>query len=175
MGKYIGFLRGINVSGHKKILMKDLKVLFESLGLTNIQTYIQSGNVVFETSEKGDLSLKISEAIEKKFGFDVPVLVKNASEIMEILENYPFTLEKTAKSYFILLNENPSEESIEEASKISFINEEFIITPNCVYLFPKNGYGNAKANNNFFERKLKVSATTRNYKTILKLVELASG
>ena len=81
MKTYIALLRGINVGGHKKVLMVDLRALFESLGFIDVQTYIQSGNVVFKAKEETSLAKRIAEAIETKYGFIIPVLVKNRIRI----------------------------------------------------------------------------------------------
>ena len=174
MKTYIAFLRGINVGGHKKILMKDLSLLFESLGFENVKTYIQSGNVVFRSKEETNLASKIAEAIESKYSFFTPVLVKKASELSEIASKCPFFDEKREKSYFILLEENPTKENIELTAAFSNLNEEFHITANCVYIYYAVGAGKAKMGVNFFERKLKVKATARNYRTMAKLIELAT-
>jgi len=173
MEKQIALLRGINVGGHKKILMTDLKSLFEALGFKEVVTYIQSGNVVFLSSEEGDLSVKISEGIKAKYGWDVPVLVRNASELESILSNCPFAKEKKERSYFTLFNEAPSEKDIEEVSQLSYPGEEFVITPRCLYFFCATGYSRIKFNMNFIEKKLKLKATSRNYRTFVKLLELA--
>lgn len=173
MKTYIALLRGINVGGRKKILMADLKVLFESLGFTEVRTYIQSGNVIFSASESDVHALAISEAIEKKYEFKVPVLVKTASEVEEILSNCPFSEEKMLKSYFVLLFEAPSEETKKAINPEIFPSEEFIITDACVYLYVSAGMGKAKCTNNFFERKLNVNATARNYRTMVKIISLS--
>jgi len=174
MKRYIALLRGINVSGQKKILMVDLKALFESIGFKEVRTYIQSGNVIFLAEESSSLAETISNAIFKKYGWEVPVLVRTATEIEAILTNCPFSEEKKIKSYFTLFQEIPSEENMQEIVNLNFPGEEFHITPNCLYYFCANGYGKAKMTNNLIERKLKVRATTRNYRTLLKLTELGS-
>lgn len=175
MKTYIAFLRGINVGGHKKIIMKELSLLFESLGFENVKTYIQSGNVVFNSSEEANLASKITDAIEAKYSFFVPVLVKKASELSEIVSKCPFFNEKLEKSYFILLDESPTNENLQLTTAFSNLNEEFHITPNCVYIYYVVGAGKAKMGVNFFERKLNVKATARNYRTMTKLLELASS
>jgi uncharacterized protein (DUF1697 family) len=175
MNKYIALLRGINVGGHKKVLMADLTSLFESLGFTEVQTYIQSGNVVFSSKIESNLEGRIAEAIESKYGFFVPVLVKKASEMTKILSNCPFSGEKREKSYFILMKENPTREDIELTMKFSHEDEEFHIRKDCVYIYYRVGAGTAKMGNNFFEKKLKVIATARNYRTMAKLLELTSS
>ncbi|MEM7086654.1 MAG: DUF1697 domain-containing protein [Bacteroidota bacterium] len=174
MNKYIALLRGINVSGQKKILMVDLKALFESIGFKEVRTYIQSGNVVFLAEEASNLADAISSAIFKKYGWDVPVLVRTAAEIKDILSNCPFSEEKKEKSYFTLFQQRPTEENIQEIANLSFPGEEFQITPTCLYYFCATGYGRVKMRNNLIERKLKVRATTRNYRTLLKLTQLGS-
>lgn len=174
MKTYIALLRGINVGGHKKILMADLRLLFESLGFIDVQTYIQSGNVVFSSKEDTNLANKIAEAIEAKYGFIVPVLIKKATELSEILSKCPFSDEKLKKSYFMLLKENPSLERIKITTDFSHPNEEFHIVEDCVYIYYSVGAGKAKMGVNFFENKLKVKATARNYRTMAKLLELAT-
>ena len=173
MKTYIALLRGINVGGHKKILMADLKQLLESIGFQEVQTYIQSGNVVFKSKEETNLNSKIAKAIETKYGFIVPVLVKKASELSEIVSKCPFFDEKREKSYFILLEESPTQENQSLTAAFSNLKEEFYITPNCVYIYYAVGAGKAKMGVNFFEKKLKVIATARNYRTMVKLIDMA--
>jgi len=172
---YIALLRGINVSGHKKILMADLRNLLEKYGFQNVKTYIQSGNVVCSSSEKKEVVSKIiSEAILKKYGWEVPVLVLTSTEIKSAFDNCPFSEEKKEKSYFILLKSKSSTETVIETSKLSSPNEEFVITDTCVYIYYSLGAGKAKLGINFFERKLKVKATARNFRTMKKLLELTN-
>lgn len=172
MKTYIALLRGMNVGGHRIIKMTDLKLLFESLGFADVTTYIQSGNVIFSSSEKNDLAETISEGIKELYGFEVPVLVKGISEVEAILAACPFSEEKKKASFFTLLNRKPSEDLVKEISKLDYPDEEFFITENCVYFFSEKGYNEINCNNNFFEKKLKIAATTRNYRTLAGLLEL---
>ena len=175
MKTYIALLRGINVSGQKKILMADLRTLLEKAGLQNIKTYIQSGNVIFSSSEKKEtVATIIFEAIQKKYGWEVPVLVFTSTELKSVFDNCPFSEKKKEKSYFILLKSKPTTESIIETSKLSTPEEEFVITNSCVYIYYDLGAGKAKLGTNLFERKLKVKATARNYRTMKKLLELSN-
>ena len=176
MKTYIALLRGINVSGQKKVPMAELRKLLSDLGLINVQTYIQSGNVIFQSSEKNRSTLEhlIQKAIAYHFGFEVPILVRMEREIKSILDACPFSKEKKENGYFTLLHSAPDEGLVKETNSISYPNEEFHISDTCVYFFSSIGYGNAKCNNNFFERKLKVDATTRNYKTMVKLLSLCA-
>ena len=174
MQTHIAFLRGINVGGHKKFTKAEQLDMVSNLGYKNTNVYLHTGNWIFKTSEE-DLALKISEAITKKYGWEVPVLVKTASEIEIVIQNCPFSEEKKVKSYFTLLHQEPQEEHIKAIDPAKYPNEEFHITPHCVYFYSETGYGNAKCNNNFFEQKLNVSATTRNYKTMSKVLELSKN
>ncbi len=176
MNTFIALLRGINVSGQKKVPMVELRKLLSDTGLINVETYIQSGNVIFKSSQENRYILEndIQKAILSHFGFDVPVLVRTETEIKDILDACPFSEEKKMNGYFTLLHSVPDKGLIEEIHLVSYPNEEFYITNHCVYFFSSASYGNAKCNNNFFERKLKVSATTRNYKTMVKLLSLCA-
>ncbi len=174
MNTYIALLRGINVGGHKKILMADLRALLETSGLNEVSTYIQSGNVIFKSEASAkECSENISEAILEKYGWEVPILIKTPSEIKSILENCPFPQVEKEKSYFMLLQMPPLAKNIKSTLSFQFPNEKFSITPQCVYLFSSVGLGKSKMSNNFFERKLKVNTTTRNFKTMVKLIELS--
>ncbi|MEM7483658.1 MAG: DUF1697 domain-containing protein [Bacteroidota bacterium] len=176
MKTYVALLRGINVSGQKKIRMADLKESLESYGLHKVTTYIQSGNVVFE-SEKANvaqLEKAIHEVILADFGFSVPTLVTTGEVLAQILDSNPFNDQSEAnRIYFVLLKQPPEQVLKGKFETEQFVNEDFHITDICVYLCCKKGYGNAKLNNNLIERKLKVEATTRNLKTMQKLIAMA--
>lgn len=175
MSKYIALLRGINVSGQKKIKMSELREQLTSIGLEQVETYIQSGNVIFnyKRCEKDYLVNIIVDKIEKHFGFVVPCIVLETIEIESILKHNPF-LDKdidTKYMYFSILSEKPKlmdNSTIEVDSK----NDEFQISNNVIYVFTPGGYGKTKLNNNFFERKLKQKITTRNWKTLNKLLDM---
>ncbi|GAA4939496.1 DUF1697 domain-containing protein [Algibacter agarivorans] len=176
MKTYIALLRGVNVSGQKKIPMAELRKLLSKSGLKNVQTYIQSGNVIFQSSAENiqELELEIHVAIKKHFGFEVPILIKTPKDLQRIFDDCPFTENQKANSYFTMLYTIPDKILIDEASKASYLNEVFIITNDCIYFHCSMSYGKAKCSNNFFERKLKVTATARNYKTMVKLLSLSA-
>jgi uncharacterized protein (DUF1697 family) len=180
MQTYIAILRGINVSGKNKIAMKDLKAALDGAGYQNVETYIQSGNVVFgykQTSEK-TLAAQITQLIKTAFGLDVPVLVRTATDIQQTYANNPFLKQKgidTDKLHITFLADIPAEENIAKTNTYSYPPDEFIISGNNVYVHCPDTYGNSKITNNFFENKLKVPATTRNLKTVAKLIEMGQG
>ena len=179
MPTYISLLRGINVAGKKKVIMTELKKMFQDLGFQDVVTYIQSGNVIFKTKKTAEVKLEkiIKASIEKTFVFDVPVLVLSEKELQKIADNNPYKDRELELKllHFTLLSTPPKEEKIKLVEAMEFPGEEFTITERVVYLCLPNGYGRTKLNNNFFESKLKVKATTRNLKSIYKLLELANA
>jgi len=177
MNKYISILRGINVSGQKKILMADLITLYESIGFKNVLTYIQSGNVIFETKEAAseiELASQIEEAILKQFSFEVPVIVFKNSELKKRIDSTPFLKDDNLEErlYFTFLNKIPDPIHVEQIQG-DYSPEKFEVIDNVVYFYCPIGYGKTKLSNTFFEKKLKVKATTRNFKTTFKLLELS--
>jgi uncharacterized protein (DUF1697 family) len=180
MTKFIVLLRGINVSGQKQIKMPALKLLFEEKGFSGVETYIQSGNVIFSGKEKSSekFEQKISSAIKKKFGFDVQVIVLTPEEIEYVLNNNPFFKKQKTNPdsvYVTFLSEEPSSIHVKKLREVNYNPEEYFIDGKTIYVFLPNGYGRAKLNNNFFESKLKILATTRNWKTVNKLFELSES
>lgn len=178
METYLAILRGINVGGKNKIKMSDLVEKLQALNLKELKTYIQSGNVVFKhpSVPANKLADQISHLIKKEFGFDVPVIVLPLTEIQEIISKNPYVQDHTKdeKSLHVtFLDESPDLANIEKLDGYSDSPNEFAIARNAVYLFCPNGYSKTKLTNQFFERKLHVTATTRNWQTTLKLAELA--
>lgn len=177
MKTYIALLRGINVSGQKKIKMADLRALLEKAGLENVRTYIQSGNVVFEhrEGEAENLATKIQQAIRKKYGFEVPTLIITAEGLNYVLQNNPFLQQPdkdVSRMYVTFLAHLPQASQQEALESIDYAPEECRIDGKYVFLHSPNGYGRAKLNNNFLEQKLKVQATTRNWKTVNILYQM---
>ena len=178
MKTYISILRGINVSGHKLIKMDTLRQLYADLGFENVKTYIQSGNVVFQfkKAEKKMLAEKIEKKITKRFGFKVPVLVRELDEYKAIIKQNPFTKKPQRDISFLhitFLSDQPTEENVAKIKSGQYQLDEFQLIDKSIYLYCPNGYGNSKLTNSFFETKLKVTATTRNWKTANELIAIA--
>lgn len=165
---YIAMLRGINVGGHKKIKMDLLLNLYESLGFTNIKTYIQSGNVIFDSPNLNiqELTEKIEEKIKSSFSFEISVFIRTKNELQKIIENNPFQKEDLSKLFVAFLSDNPIDPPLSEINKVKDDLEKYIILGKEIYLYYPNGVSNTKLSNNFLEKKLKVSATTRNWNTV---------
>jgi uncharacterized protein (DUF1697 family) len=226
MKTFISLLRGINVSGQNRINMPDLKRLYESLGMTNVVTYIQSGNVVFNCAEKNSAKIQeiIEEGISHTFQCDVRVILRDMNELEKVWKSNTYLIsrhEDPGKLYVTFLSKIPTNtignnpitavpqggysakdgggrgknppppdprpsstpHGVDTAdgglkppqlrTGEKYIVDEFIIRDKEVYLFCPNGYGKTKFSNTFFEKKLNVSATTRNWKTVNALFEIA--
>ena len=177
--KYISLLRGINVSGQKKIKMIDLMSLYEKLGFENVLTYIQSGNVIFDSKEKNKavLKSKIENTIENNYQFHVPVEIRTNREISKIIGDCPFGSVDLVKDGTIVLltflSSTPEKSNINDLLKYVVLPEQLVVKGKEVYIYCPNGYGKSKLNNNFIEKKLGVGATTRNWKSVHKLYELS--
>lgn len=178
MPSYIALLRGINVGGKRKILMQDLKPMFNDLGYTNVNTYIQSGNVLFDSEHSDNLidtANQIEVGIRKTFGFDVPVIVLSSHEMKAALEAIPFNDDTICidKLYFTFLKQKPNEDNLGAIDPQAFIPDEFKIDNQVIYIRYDQKYSKSKLTNDLFEKRLKVQASTRNWKTVNKLIEMS--
>ena len=176
--RYISLLRGINVGGHKKIKMLDLKALYLSLNFTEVITYIQSGNVIFTTPllDEEKISTLIADAIQKRYGFDVPIIIRTAEVWEKVISRYPFSvdpIENATTVCLILLSKEPNIEDVTTLQSFVMPPDQLHVEKNNIYLSTPNGYGKTKLSNNFIEKKLEVKATTRNWKSILKIRDLS--
>lgn len=178
MTTYISILRGINVSGQKLIKMDALRKSYENLGFRSVTTYVQSGNVVFtgKKAKSDELAQIISRQIEKDFGFEVPVIVLTIDNLKQIINSNPFLKDSDKDTTFLHVTflatkpETFDRKTIEDKIRNG---EEISFSDNAVYLYCPNGYGVSKLSNSFLETKLKVGATTRNWKTTNELLKIA--
>nr|ASV46886.1 hypothetical protein [uncultured bacterium] len=172
-------LRAVNVSGQRKLKMTELRDLCASLGHADVETYLQSGNIILSTRvAQSKLGPSLSEAISREFGYDdVDVLVWTASELDALIKANPFLAKgcDPAKLHVTFLANEVARKAIEALGVDRYLPDEFAPGPKSVYVHCPNGYGRTKLNNAFFERKLDVPATTRNWQTVLNLCELAQG
>ena len=180
MRTYIALLRGINVSGQKKIHMADLKAHLEELGWEGIHTYIQSGNIIFKSTDgnHAQLAQKIKQKLHDKYGFEVPTLVLDSLALRHIINNNPFTRDPESgpdRLYVTFLFSTPRADLARKLYELKKHNEHFIHNDKIIFLYYPEGYGRAVMNNNAFEKALHVEATTRNWKTINKLYEMTQS
>jgi len=177
---YISLLRGINVAGQKNILMADLKALYVSLGFCDVQTYIQSGNVIFESELEADgIVTLIEKAISKKYAFDVSVQVREVAMFERLVDECPFKeldlVVEGTRVMVTFLAVRPSEEAMEKLMTYVKEPERLVYHDKHIYLHCPNGYGKTKLSNTFIEKILGVSTTTRNWKSVVKLFDLGTN
>ena len=171
MNTFVSLLRGINVSGKNIIKMSELKSLLISLGFENVETYIQSGNIIFTSSLIDELEIAkiIEKSIKNKFNLDVPTLTINQNNFQQIIENNPFSDKNPVHLYFTFLFDKPDNVSFDKLKRAIKDKEDFVINSNIIYLYLPYGAGRTKLSNNFFENKLGLRATSRNFRTVDKL------
>lgn len=175
MHTYIALFRGINVGGRHSIKMADLRSLLEDIGLHNVNSYIQSGNVVFrgESIDTAELSEQISMAIADKYDFQPKVLILKKKEFLRIVEANPFPEAESEdrRLHLLFLTEeakNPDIAGLEEVKKDS---EQFELTENAFYLYAPEGVGRSKLVSRI-DRLIGVQTTGRNWRTIRKIREM---
>lgn len=177
MIKYFAFLRAINVGGKNLIKMEDLKKIFESLGFKNVRTYIQSGNVIFETPEKSKEKIikRTEKELHKYLGEDVLVFLRTFPEIEAIIKSNPFKKIKTAPSTKLYLSFLRTE--LKSKLKLPYLSAkkdiEIIAIRNCdLYCITPEIKGRFGFPNNFIEKEFGIPSTTRNWNTVTKIISL---
>ena len=177
MAAIICLLRGVNVGGHNKIGMDSLRNLCSSLKLSNPQTYIQSGNVVFGTTERdlGRLARRIEDCIEKGHGFRPGIMLRTATEMRDVIARNPFASRKNidaAKLVVSFLAEVPTAETAKRLSEIKVGPEELRVSGRELYIYFPDGQGRSKLPA-ALDRTAKIPATARNWNTVNKLLAMA--
>ncbi len=176
MKTYIVLLRGVMPTGKNKVLMAPLRAALEDAGLGEVRTYIQSGNVVAVTDlAQTELETLIHEVIRDSSGGDIKVLARPANFFKEALERCPFKGVDTTRLYFTLLAAEPDSTLLRAFLEPGYAPDELEVIGDVAYTLYATKYSEGKIDNAFFERKLKVSATTRVYRTITKLIELSEA
>lgn len=177
MGRCISMLRGINVGSQKRVNMQSLTSIFESLGFSNIQTYIQSGNVVFDHKYKDASKLKpvLEAALKKTLGFEIIATQRSTEEMAKVVKSNPFSNKDLSRVHVTFLSNEPNELPFDSIKSASASGEKLFHSKMEIYLYLPNGYGTTKLSNRFFEKKLGVSATTRSWNTVNTLLEMSSS
>lgn len=175
MHTFVSMLRGINLGGKNRISMEELRTLYASLGFENPRTYVQSGNVVFgSTMKNSELVSVISRKIKKEMNIDLPVFVRSHAQISKIVASAPYSRKDWPKMHVTFLSEEPKNVSDEAIDKFVGKGEKYKLIGSEIYLFLPNGYGRTKLTNNLFEKKLHLTATTRNWNTVATLHKMTS-
>jgi uncharacterized protein (DUF1697 family) len=180
MATFVALLRAVNVSGQNKVPMAELRATMAAADYGDVQTYLQSGNVVFE-APGDDATLQaaaVRDLIEQAFGLDVRVLVLTATELARVVAANPFLPAADVKHLHATFLDAPVSESAFGGLTLAAQPGEhaaLAASGRVVYLQLPNGYGRTKLNNGYFERRLGAAATTRNWRTVLALAEMSKG
>ena len=177
MTTHLALLRGINVSGHNMMKMEVLKTTLEGIGFTNVQTYIQSGNVFVDTEEENGpkVGFQIKQEIFKAFGHEVPVIVINKADLEACFTNNPFLKEKDVdikKLYVAFVSVELKSENINDLKISQFKPDEAKIDGNRIFIKYAVGAGKTRFDQKYIEKKLNVSATIRNWNTVTQLLKM---
>jgi len=178
MNKHIVLLRGINVGGHNRLPMADLRSLLAKNGYKNVTTYIQSGNILLESNDSVEkITQHIALLIKQQFKYTIPVITITADEIITCFTDNPYLkIEDDIKNLHVtFLKTIPAEQLLRNLEINSAANDSFTIVGKSIYLHTPNGYQKTKFNNTQFEKKLNTTATTRNWKTTTKLYEMVTA
>jgi uncharacterized protein (DUF1697 family) len=174
---YVALLRGINVGGKNKLPMKDLVALCTESGCGDVRSHIQSGNVLFTAAPAlaTRLATDITRRIERAFGFRTPVVLRSAAELTAVARGNPFLAEGTDPDllHVAFLADRPSKAQIGALDPLRSPPDRFAVRGRDVYLALPNGVARSKLTNAYLDGKLGTISTLRNWRTVLKLIELA--
>ena len=175
MKTYIILLRGVMPTGKNKVPMAHLRQVLTDYGFEGVRTWIQSGNVILRTA----LSPKESEErvhylIKENIDPDIPVLVRTGDQLQEVLNANPFKNgHDISRVFFVSFKEAPPDEKVHELLAQDVSPEKLAITKAAAYMYIPGTYGRGKLSNNYLEKKLGIPATTRNFNTMTKLIEMS--
>jgi uncharacterized protein (DUF1697 family) len=175
-GLYVALLRGVNVGGKNKLPMQDLVTMFEGAGCRDVCTYIQSGNVVFRATEAraSKVPSLVARSVADRLGFRAPVVMRTAAELRVVARGNPF-LRAGADPDFLhvmFLADRPAAAKVAALDSKRSPPDEFEVRGRDIYLRCPNGAARTKLTNGYFDTKLETTSTMRNWRTVLKLVEM---
>jgi uncharacterized protein (DUF1697 family) len=177
LGAHVALLRGVNVAGANRLAMKDLKAIFEGVGCVDVETIIQSGNVVFKAPPKiiGALPAAVAAQIRSKFGLETPAILRSGAELRAMIEANPFVRVGVAEAelHVMCLAARPSAADVAALDPQRSPPDEFVVAGQDIYLRLPNGAARSKLTNVYFDKALKTIGTSRNWRTLAKLCAVA--
>ena len=176
--RYVALLRGVNVGGKNRLPMADLRDIFTAAGCAAVQTYIQSGNVVFESAQ--DLAERVSDivtsAIRRKFGYETAVVMRSSEELRRVVASNPFDISGDPRFLQVaFLEDTPGSEAVSRLDPQRSPPDAFAVRGRNVYLHYPNGVARSKLTNEYLAAKLQTASTMRNWRTVLKLLEMVDA
>lgn len=179
MNTYIALLRAINVGGYRKIKMQDLRDMFEKMGFENVQTYLQSGNIIFESNVEviTKLSQTIEEQIKTDFGYEVPVMIRTREDLKHLINYNPFEgqIEDPFRLYVTFFLETPPKEKQQELKNLSTDIEKFeFLNGELFSLINKKTDQKPNFSNNYVEKIIGIPRTGRNWRSVNKIFDMTS-
>jgi uncharacterized protein (DUF1697 family) len=176
MTTYIALLRGINLGSRNKIAMADLRKLLTELGHRDVRTHILSGNAIFSSRRSpARVATELERAIERRFGFDIAVLIRTRDELAAVVEGNPFPAARREPShcFAIFVDENPAQARIDALDPATYAPDEVKLGDRVIYAWLPNGVQGSKVLGLLTDKRLGVTTTNRNWNTTTKLLELA--
>ena len=175
--RYVALFRGINVGGHNKIKMDELREMFGSLGFENVKSYIASGNVAFDTKKTkvSVLTDKIERAVKENFSLEIEVMLRTVVEIKAAIERNPFEKEHDddhTKLFVVFLKDKLTKDKADLLESNNNENEKFAVTGREVFALSKKGFMGSLLGKKYIDNKLKTPATARNWRTVNKIAGL---
>jgi uncharacterized protein (DUF1697 family) len=171
--KYVALFRGVNLAGSNKLPMKELAVIFTESGCSDVQTYIQSGNVVFNAPAKiaAQAPVAVSRKIRDRFGFEVPIVMRNVEEIGAVLLANPFLAQGAAENtlHVSFLADLPTPSNVQQLDPNRSAGDAFAVLGREIYLHLPNGMARTKLTSQYFDSRLKTIGTVRNWRTVQQL------
>ena len=172
----VAFLRAVNVGGRNRVPMKELREVFESLGLTDVGTYVQSGNVVFTAPSKGAAALAASleQAVADAIGVQAKVLLRTRAELAKIAGAHPFSddADEPRHLHVLFLRDRPTKAKVGRLEADRFLPDRFAVEGREVFVHYPNGQARTKLTIDYFERRLETVGTARNWRTVLTLRDM---
>lgn len=178
MTSYVALLRGINVGGHHKVPMADLRDAMTAFGATEVSTYIQSGNVVFNSdAAEDDLRPALSDALSERFGFPLPVVIRSAEDLATAAHAHPFADLGVEEKllHVVFLAEPPDAGTVAAFDVSAYAPDRLEVRGRDVYVAYPAGSGRSKLTLDVIQRGLGATGTGRNWRTVQKLLELTSA
>jgi uncharacterized protein (DUF1697 family) len=179
MPVYVALLRGINLGGHKKIKMDELRAALAAMGFDDVKTYIQSGNVVFKAAKISDkaLSKKIEATILSKFGHSVSVIIRTAEEFEQVIANNPFLKQPDidqTKLHVMFLREPPGQSAVQQLETLVLKPDQFRFLAKELYFYLPNGVAESVVMKKPIDRVLAIPTTMRNWRTVNTIQQMCA-